>query len=273
VIINLDSRQIYRDFPIITAQPSAKDQALYPHLLYGCLATAEKLGAGEYARLAQDVILKTLDNGGLPLLVGGAGLYLDALLKGMAPIPEIPPEISAHWQEECAAKGSPALHALLTEHDPLYASRIHPNDRQRVARALEVWKFTGKTFSWWHAQPVAAPLFQPIKVGVSLPLAELEPMLNVRIEDMLTLGAVEEARTALEHCPDPDAPGWSGIGCNELLQYLTGRLTFEECLNLWRHNTRAYAKRQNTWFRADAEITWFAPSQGEDLVEYVLEHA
>ena len=269
-VINADSRQAYADFPIITAQPSPKERSGCPHLLYGFLPTTQKLGAGEYARLASETLGTVFAAGGQPILAGGTGLYFKTLLQGIAPIPEIPAHISAHWHMECQTKGSQALYALLSSHDPDYAAKIHPNDRQRVTRALEVWQATGKTFSWWHAQGAASAPYRPIKVGVFLPMADLEPLLRQRIDQMLAAGALDEARKALEICPNANAPGWSGIGCREVREHLEGSLSLEECREQWYRNTRAYAKRQNTWFRADADVAWFTPDKTEELVEYML---
>ena len=269
-VINADSRQVYADFPIITAQPSSAEQAACPHLLYGYLPTEQKLSAGEYARAAAGAITQERAKGRLPVLVGGTGLYFKTLLEGIAPIPEVPAGTASHWQARCDAEGSTALHALLAEADPLYAAKIHPNDRQRITRALEVWQATGKSFSWWHARPLPPSPYRPCKAGIALPLQDLEPILEKRIAIMLDQGALEEARAALATHPDPTSPGWTGIGCMELHQYLTGKLTLDECRALWLRNTRAYAKRQLTWFRADKSIHWFAPSQTTELCEYVL---
>lgn len=270
-VINADSRQVYADFPIITAQPSPEERARCPHLLYGFLSTDEKLGAGEYARLAAAAIAEEHEKGRLPILVGGTGLYFKTLLEGIAAIPDVPRPISAYWQTRCQAEGAPALHALLAEHDPAYAAKIHPHDRQRVTRALEVWQATGKSFSWWHARPLPVTPYDACKIGISLPMAELEILLGARIESMLRAGALEEARAALIRCPSPEAPGWTGIGCKEVHAHLEGSLTLDECRVLWRKNTRAYAKRQNTWFRADPAIRWFRPEQTEELVTHVLQ--
>ena len=269
-VINADSRQVYRDFPIITAQPSEEERGRCPHLLYGFLPTEEKLGAGEYARLAKAAIAEACEKGRLPVLVGGTGLYFRALLEGIAPIPDIPPGVSAHWQGRCEEEGSVALHSLLAEHDPAYAAKIHPHDRQRITRALEVWQATGETFSWWHARPVAPSPYIACKIGIEMPMPELEALLKKRIDLMLQAGALEEAKAALLRCPAPDAPGWSGIGCIELRAYLEGALSREQCLERWLKNTRAYAKRQNTWFRADKDIRRFAPGRTTELVAHVL---
>ena len=268
-VINADSRQTYRDFPIITAQPSGEERAACPHLLYGFLETEKKLGAGEFSRLASDAIAGKHEKGRLPVLVGGTGLYFKALLEGIAPIPDIAPHVSEYWQNRCKEEGSPALHAILTEHDPDYAAKIHPNDRQRVTRALEVWQFTGKAFSWWHAKPLPQPSYAVCKIGVDLPMHELELLLAKRIDLMLEAGALEEAGAALLHCRNPEAPGWSGIGCAEVYAYLSGALGLDECRALWLKNTRAYAKRQYTWFRSDKSIRWFSPERTEDIMKFV----
>ena len=268
-VINADSRQVYTDFPLITAQPSAEERAACPHVLYGFLRTEEKLGAGEYARLAGEALEEIAAWNRVPLLVGGTCLYFRALLEGLAPIPAIPPEVAAAWQERCRKEGSEALYALLTERDPVYAAKIHPHDRHRITRALEVHDATGKPFSLWHQRTSPQSPYRPCKVGISMGLAELEPLLARRIDDMLKRGALEEARAAMERCPDPRAPGWSSIGSAEVYEYLAGRLSLEECRVLWLKNTRAYAKRQITWFRADKSIRWFRPEQTQEIVEHI----
>jgi tRNA dimethylallyltransferase len=268
-VVNADSRQVYADFPLITAQPSAEERAACPHVLYGFLRTEEKLGAGEYARLAGEALREIAARNRVPVLVGGTGLYFRALLGGLAPIPATPPEIAAAWQERCRKEGSQALHALLTERDPAYAAKIHPHDRQRITRALEVHEATGKAFSWWHDRGLPQSPYRSRKVGIGMGLAELTPLLARRIDIMLERGALEEARAALERCSDPKAPGWSGIGCAEVYGHLTGQLTLEECRVLWFKNTRAYAKRQLTWFRADKDIRWFRPERTREVVEHI----
>ena len=268
-IINADSRQLYAAFPIITAQPTECEQAKSPHLLYGYLNIQEKSTAWQWAEFARAKIESLTANGILPILVGGTGMYLKALLDGFAPIPQPDPNISQTLLAECGQNGPQPLHARLTKIDPDYAGRIHPNDRQRVIRALEVWQSTGKTFTWWHAQTTPPHPRQALRLGMGLPLPELEPFLKRRIDIMLDMGALAEANAALKACPDLKAPGWSGIGCLELGQYLAGQISWESCKERWLHNTRAYAKRQWTWFRADSRIQWFRPGQ-EDAMLAVL---
>ncbi len=268
-IINADSRQVYRDFPIITAQPRAEELAACPHLLYGWLETQKKISAGQWAESARNAIEKTLSAGSLPVLVGGTGLYLHALLDGISNIPAPDPAVRKRIMEECQALGAPALHRRLADVDPDYAAKIHPNDRQRSMRALEVWESTGKTFTWWHKQPPHPAPYRVLHLGIGLPLPELAPRLEKRIGIMMDMGAMEEARQALEICPDTSAPAWTGIGCAETAAYLCGRLSLDECLSLWAHNTRLYAKRQWTWFRAEKRVLWHRPEADKTLAERV----
>ncbi|MCR5813832.1 MAG: tRNA (adenosine(37)-N6)-dimethylallyltransferase MiaA [Desulfovibrio sp.] len=257
-VINTDSRQIYADFPIICAQPSAQEQAQCPHHLYGVLPTQEKISAGQWCEMAESCIREVLGRGHVPLLVGGTGMYFHTLLHGMAPIPAIDPALRKRLEDRVDREGPEQLHAELALCDPDYAAKIHPHDRQRIVRALEVAEQTGQTFSWWHAQKalqrpaVHGPLFV-----FQASMAWLEPRLKRRIDQMLALGALAEAKKAYQHCSDPEAPGWSAIGCAELLAFLQGRLSFEDCLSHWYQNTRAYAKRQNTWFRGRKEAIFF----------------
>lgn len=265
-VVNADSRQVYADFPIITAQPGPAEAALAPHRLYGFLPCQETLGAGAYAELAAREIREIHGRGRVPVLVGGTGLYLQTLLSGIAPIPAVDAAVSRHWREECLKKGAPALHALLTSRDPEYAARLHPNDSQRITRALEVLEGTGKSIRHWHAQPVPPSPFRPLSFHIDVPLATIAPRLEARIDAMIEAGAVAEAKAAYTVCTDPEAPGWSGIGCAELFAYITGKTDYETCRAAWVHNTRSYAKRQITWFKRDKHAQRITPDDAAKVV-------
>lgn len=270
-VINFDSRQVYTDFPIITAQPDADERAACPHHLYGFLPIEEKMTAARFVALAMEKIEEVRSEGRLPILVGGTGLYLKSLLSGIAPIPEIPEDIRVKVLERVKAEGPQALHAELEKVDPDYAAKIHPNDTQRNARAVEVYFATGKTMTWWHTESEHRPApYEALKVGMKISLDELEPHLAGRIGIMLEQGAMDEAIAAYEKCSDPKAPGWTGIGCAELLAFLRDEITLDEAREKWVKNTRAYAKRQLTWFNKESDIHWFAPGDNAvvcDLVE------
>ncbi|MDY7002289.1 MAG: tRNA (adenosine(37)-N6)-dimethylallyltransferase MiaA, partial [Thermodesulfobacteriota bacterium] len=221
-IINFDSRQVYADFPLITAQPTPAEQALSPHFLYGFLSTDQAISAGAYADMAGEAVSEARARGLLPILTGGTGLYLRALLEPLAPIPQVPLDIRAKIQEECGQIGLSALYLRLKELDPASAQRIHPNDSQRITRALEVYEATKRPLSSWHEETgpdgsgdAESLGFKVLKLGVTLDLDVLTQRLVKRIEAMIFAGAVDEARRAMQKCPDKDAPGWSGIGCAE----------------------------------------------------------
>lgn len=264
-VINSDSRQVYRDFPRITAQPSEEERAACRHHLYGFLACETRLSAGRWVDMAWKTVQEVAGRGKTPILVGGTGLYFRALLDGIADIPPVDAEVSALWLARCAAEGPKALHAHLHTVDPAYAARIHPHDRQRVVRALEVWQSTGRTITWWHAHAAPVPRCEALYLGLETTLASLEPRLAVRMDAMLEAGALDEARAAWVRCADPHAPGWSGIGCTELWQHLAGECGLEEARALWLRHTKAYAKRQLTWFRAEARVRWFPPDAMDAL--------
>jgi len=269
-VINFDSRQVYADFPVITAQPDADEKAACPHLLYGFLPTTEKMTAARFVELAIEKIEEVREEGRLPVLVGGTGLYLKSLLTGIAAIPEIPSDIREDVLTRIAQEGPQALHAELVGIDPDYAAKIHPNDTQRNARAAEVYRATGRNMTWWHTNAEHAPApYNALKIGMQIELNDLEPHLARRIEVMIDRGAVEEARQARDVCSDPDAPGWTGIGCAELLSFLNGQSTLEDAKARWVKNTRAYAKRQITWFRKEEGINWFAPGDNESIAALV----
>jgi tRNA dimethylallyltransferase len=224
------------------------------------LPTEEAIDAGRFTALARPVLEDIHSRGRVPVLVGGTGLYLKALIYGLAPIPEIPSEIRERIGAECRDRGSEALHRRLQEKDPESADRLHPRDRQRIARALEVVTATGKPLTWWlRTYPCDQPRYSFVKVGLWTDLEVLTPLLKARIGKMLARGAMQEVEAAWQGCPDEHAPGWSGIGCWELLQVLLGRWSQAEAESAWVMNTRAYAKRQLTWFKKEQDVHWVQP--------------
>ena len=265
-VINADSRQVYADFPIITAQPDLAERRLCPHHLYGFLGITDQINAGRWARLAAAKIAECAARGSLPLLVGGTGLYIRAITRGMADIPPVDPAVAQRLEEEYAEQGPEALHARLAGLDPSYAARTHARNRRRVLRALGVWECTGRPFSWWHGQGRERPLCRALLLVVRAELGELAVRLERRVNTMLEAGALEEARLALASCADPKAPGWSGIGCAELYRHLVGELSLEQTRALWIGNTRAYAKRQLTWFRGQQDAVWTEPADFAGMV-------
>ncbi len=269
-VINFDSRQVYRDIPIVTAQPSPAEQSVCPHHLYGYLASDVPVQAGGFVETVRSRIADITARGKLPLLVGGTGLYLKTLIQGIAPIPEIPGGVRERIESLCLTQGSAVLHKRLQGEDPEYAARIHPHDRQRICRALEVVEGTGHPLSWWHRQPDCQSMkVRPLKLGIQIDMQELKPLLAKRIQAMLEFGAVQEMRSAYAACPDRSAPAFTGIGCPELLGHLLDHADLEETTRTWLQKTRAYAKRQTTWFKRDQEIHWFPPDAFKEIKKRV----
>lgn len=268
-VVNVDSRQVYAGLAVLTAQPTPEEQARCPHFLYGDTPIDHTVTAGSYAKRARFVVRSVLERGLLPLLVGGTGLYFRAILGGLAPIPAVAADIREAVARDYDALGPAAMHARLAAVDAEAAARIAPADRQRVTRALEVEKATGRTLTWWHTQPDPdAPAWNVRKIGLETDLDALTPRLAARIEAMARDGAVEEVRAALARYP-ADAPGLSGIGGPELVAHLRGACDLAAAKAAWLTSTRAYAKRQLTWFRKEPNVRWFSPDDTAGIMRAV----
>jgi tRNA dimethylallyltransferase len=266
-VINFDSRQVYQGLAVTTAQPTPEEAGQCPHLLYGFLDPAKAVTAGEFAALARQAMAQVRQAGRLPILVGGTGLYLRAILDGLAAIPAVDQAVRAGLSRDWQTLGPQAMHGRLLAVDPVYGGKIHPNDRQRILRALEVFLATGRPFSAWHAGGAEAYPGPCLKMGLCLDKKDLTARLARRIQAMMAAGALEEMEKAVSLCPDPMAPGLTGIGCAELAAHLRGEMTLDEALEAWLANTKAYAKRQMTWFKKMPEVRWFGPEQTQAMLE------
>ncbi len=259
-VINADSMQVYRDLPILTAQPDAASLAAAPHRLYGALALDDACTAARWAEMALGEIHRALAENRLPILVGGTGLYLKALIQGLSPIPEIPAARRAATQELVAALGAPGLHARLAVADPEMAARLQPNDRQRVMRAWDVLQATGRSLAWWQQQPGTAPRSgagEPLRFQSFVVLPPRPALYNAcerRFDAMLAAGALDEVRAAVALYPAASraGAGFKALGFRELAGVLAGTVSLEAATAAARQATRNYAKRQSTWFRTQA---------------------
>lgn len=250
-VVNADSMQLYDALPILTAQPSAADRAAAPHLLYGVLP-ANEVGS---AQLWREMALRAIDvaraQGRLPIVVGGTGLYLRALLQGLSPMPDVPDairsRIRALWDEE----GPQAVRTRLERLDPEAAARLKPGDKQRQLRALEVAEATGRPLSEW--QKVAAegpPPGQSFLTIVLQPEREaLRQAIAGRLKAMIAAGALDEVKALLERGLRPDRPLLRALGMPELAAHAMGKISLDQALERAISATRQYAKRQDTWFR------------------------
>jgi tRNA dimethylallyltransferase len=250
-VINSDSMQLYRGLEVLTAQPDAAARSSAPHLLYGVLDIAEPASAGKWRALAQEAIAQSRAAGRLPILVGGTGLYIRALLQGIAPIPPVPAAIRDAARVLHTALGGPAFRARLAERDPEGAARLNPGDTQRLIRAYEVVEATGRPLAHWQAQQAEGgdSLSRPFVLTVMPPRPDLHKSINERFLRMIDQGALDEVRAVLARNLDPMLPGMKALGVAELRQHLGGAISLAQAVELAKASTRQYAKRQATWFR------------------------
>lgn len=254
-IINADSMQVYKDLPILTAQPEAKDLDAAPHALYGFLAPHERLSAGQWAARARETIETALTDSRLPIIVGGTGLYIKALMEGLSPIPKVPKDIREQAVMMQQKLGNPGFHAALSQRDPEMAARIHPMHTSRLLRAWEVLEASGKSLAYWQKQKRDAPpaswhfdvrLIEP-------PREELYARCDARLIDMMARGALDEVAAFQARIENGEIPASTplikALGFRPLRDYLAGTLNKEEALAQAQAETRRYAKRQITWFR------------------------
>lgn len=257
-IVNADALQVYRGLDIGTAKPSPADRELVPHHLLDIRDPRQKFSAGEFARLATAAIVDIHARGRVAVVVGGSGLYLRALLEGIAPMPAPDPAVRAVLSERHAREGLPALVRELLERDPEAAARLMPNDRQRVLRALEVALATGRTMSeWQRAQPFGATRVAATRIGLTLPRSVLYDRIAARVTRMHARGLAREVQRLLDAGVPADAPAFQAIGYREIARHLRGEWTVERALAETVAASRRYAKRQETWWRRETDVVWF----------------
>ncbi len=244
-IINADASQVYADLRILSARPSAADEAAVPHRLYGVIDGADTCDAARWAVMARAEITAAIAAGSVPIVTGGSGMYLRTLLDGIAPVPPIDPEVRAEVRALDPATARAALAAL----DPAAAARIA--DPQRVARALEVVRSSGRRLSEWQAAATGGLAAEADVRGqvVDLPRPDLHARIDARLDAMLAAGALDEV-AALDRCELPaDAAVMKALGVPPLLAHLRGEIDLATAIERTRLDTRHYAKRQQTWFR------------------------
>ncbi len=264
IIINADSMQLYRDLRILTARPTADEEAAVAHRLYGYVDAAINFSAGAWLADAASALTNARAQGRLPIFVGGTGLYFKALTRGLSAVPPIPNEVREEVRARLERDGVEALHTELARHDPLAAERLEPRDRSRIARALEVIEGTGRSLLDWHRDGL--PPVLPAGAFSALFLAPdreaLYARIDARFDAMLKAGALEEVECLAARQLDPLMPAMKAHGVPPLLGYLKGEITLDEAAQIGRADTRHYAKRQFTWFRHQLpEFAWVKPEE------------
>lgn len=252
-LISVDSAQVYRGMNIGTAKPDAEQRARIPHHLIDLRDPAEPYSAAEFARDAAACVAAIQQRGARPILVGGTGLYFEALTEGLSPLPPADPAIREALEAERERIGAAAQHQQLARIDPGAAERLHPNDAQRVQRALEVHARTGRTLSEWQRQPREPTLRQPVQTLVLEPpgRAWLHQRIAERFDAMLAAGLVGETWQLFRRGDlDPGYPAIRSVGYRQVWSYLAGESTYSAMRTAGVQATRGYAKRQLTWLRA-----------------------
>jgi tRNA dimethylallyltransferase len=248
-IINADSMQVYREAQVLTARPSQAEEARVPHRLFGILAADDPCSAGRWLSLAEAEVAAAHRAGRTAIIVGGSGLYLEALLSGLSPVPPIAPKIRHDARRLLATLGNEGFRARLIERDPATA-RLAAGDRQRLLRAWEVVEATGRSLADWHEEGTTdKPARAFVVVLLCPPRETLYPLLDARFDSMLAAGGLEEARALHGRGLDPELPLMKAVGVRQLLAHVAGSVSLEAARTAAKRATRQYAKRQMTWFR------------------------
>jgi tRNA dimethylallyltransferase len=256
-IVNCDSVAMYREFDIGTAKPTAPERARAPHHLLDCVAPTSHVTAGEYARQARQLLEAIKTRGHLPIVVGGTGLYLRALLEGLFPGPQRSEELRQRLRERAESRGTTYLHRILRRLDRAAAEKIHANDTPKLIRAIEVCLASRQKMTELWQQHGRDPLrgFRILRLGLDPDRQALYERINLRARQMFEAGLIEEAQRLLETYGNTAGP-LSSLGYKQAVQYLRGELTREQALQSAQQAHRNYAKRQMTWFRREPQVTW-----------------
>ena len=271
IIINADSMQVYRDLRVLTARPTAEEEAAFAHRLYGHVDAAINFSAGAWIADAAKELEASRAQNRLPIFVGGSGLYFKALTRGLSAVPPIALAIREDVRARLERDGVEALHAELAHRDPESAARLKPRDRSRIARALEVVEATGRSLTDWHREGLPPPL--PPGTFAALFLSPergaLYARIDARFDAMLKAGALEEVERLAARKLDPLLPAMKAHGVPALIRHLHGDLTRDEAATIGRADTRHYAKRQFTWFRHQLpEFEWVKPEAARVWLEH-----
>jgi tRNA dimethylallyltransferase len=257
-IVNCDSVQVYRGLEIGSAKLPIGERRGIPHHLIDVVDAGGELTAGAYASLARAVLRDLEARRVLPIVAGGTGFYLRALLAGLSPAPARDPLLRSRLAA-LAAQRPGALHRFLRRHDRASAARIHPNDHQKLMRAIELTRLAGQPASRVQSFPRQALAgFRVLQIGLDPPRGPLREALDARSADMFRSGLVEETRALIESGVDPRAKSLQTLGYKQAVEFLNGQLSFKDAIRQCQTKTRQYAKRQMTWFRGDPAIRWLS---------------
>ncbi|MBA3019049.1 MAG: tRNA (adenosine(37)-N6)-dimethylallyltransferase MiaA [Proteobacteria bacterium] len=269
-IIGADSMQIYRYMDIGTAKPTRNEQAQVPHHLIDIVDPDDPFDAAGFAKMAGEMIMNLHAVGIVPFVVGGTGLYIKALVHGLSHAGPADTDIRKRLKEAELLHGPGFLYEKLSKCDQEAAERIHPNDTYRIIRALEVYEATGMAISQYSKDHgFENRRFNVLKIGLHIERETLYERINQRVDAMIAAGLVDEVKMLLNRGYSEDLKSMQSIGYRHMIDFIKGRITWEETVRTLKRDTRRYAKRQMTWFKADPEIVWAEPEQLDYIKEMI----
>jgi tRNA dimethylallyltransferase len=263
-IIGADSRQIYRQLNIGTAKPTQEDQARIKHYMIDIIDIFQDFSAKQYIKMASEAITETLVEGAIPFIVGGAGLYLEALTIGLFEGPDKDEYIRQELEDIVSRDGPGKLYDELSTIDPQSASRISPSDSVRIIRAIEIYRLTGRTLSYYQSEGNYLP-FQAdyLWIGITYDRTKLYKLIDDRVDRMISEGLIDEVDGLLRSGAGNPIIRKGIVGYCEVIEALEGKITIPEAIALIKQHSRNYAKRQLTWFRNKAPVQWLSPDRTE----------
>lgn len=265
-IISCDSRQFYREMRIGTAYPTEWELSQAQHYFIGHKSVTERFSCGMFELDALNLLKQIYHSNDFAILVGGSGLYIDALLNGIDDFPTPDPELREMLQQQLKTEGIESLRHQLKILDPEYYNQVDLMNPQRVLKAVEVCLQTGKTYTSFLTRPKKERPFTAIRIGLNRPREELYERINLRVDRMIEQGLVDEVKGL---SPFRNYNALNTVGYKEIFQYLDGEISLEQAIDLIKRNTRRYAKRQLTWWSRDKEIAWFNPDNQSEIIEYI----
>ncbi len=265
-IVSADSRQFFKEMTIGTAKPSAEEMQNAPHYFIDSHSIKDEFNVGKYENEAIALLNTLFKINKMVILVGGSGLYIDAICKGFDELPEADTEVRNKIGLLLEEKGIKALQSLLKELDSVYYSKVDLQNPQRISRALEVCLTTGKPYSTLRKGKIKKRNFNIIKIGLNTSREVLYEKINKRVDEMMQAGLLEEVKYLL---PQKHLNALQTVGYNELFDFLENKTDLNTAVESIKQNTRKFAKRQLTWFRRDSEIKWFEPNEKKEILSYI----
>jgi tRNA dimethylallyltransferase len=267
-ILSADSRQFYSEMCIGTAKPNKAELSEIEHFFINNLSITDSYSVGDFERDVLDFLDKHYKTTNLAILVGGSGLYVDAVINGLDELPIVPSELRTQIMDEINTSGFEPLLKELKEKDPAYFEALDKSNKQRLCRAIEVIRFTGLPFSSFLTKGSKTRPFEIIKIGINIERETLYNRINIRVDEMMKQGLVEEAKNLYEF---RNTYALQTVGYKEIFDFMDGIHSLEEATELIKRNSRRYAKRQLTWFNRDKETKWFNNNESDAILTYIKE--